>query len=64
MKALIVLTLVVIELTIALIVAGFDAYPNGKAVCGSDAECAAWEVFNRIPLNQRCYGKPCPPEVR
>lgn len=30
------------------------------AVCTTDSDCAEWERRNNIPLEDRCYGAPCP----
>lgn len=56
------------RLLLALIVAALvsaaliqlDPVRIDSAVCGSDADCAAWEVRTGVALADRCDGAPCP----
>jgi len=58
MRTLAVVTYVVLVLSLVLFALGTD--PVTQAVCGSDADCARWEVINGVPDAERCYGAPCP----
>lgn len=53
-----VLTIVILQLALAIISLGFDMEPFGwtppDAVCSSDADCARWER-EHLPPSQWCY---------
>lgn len=57
--SLILLCMIAVVL-MALTLAQPQAPAGDGAVCGTDAECAQWEVEHNIPADQRCYGDPCP----